>query len=174
MFFFVTYNKQQYIIYCLVQLYKFKIILIAACFLIIESIDAHVGFLHLLGSIIKRGGGVLHGCTVTTISGVRTVPLERLRRLGFTWNTLLISIEFLGYHILLLLFFNRNSRSFTFYTDMQLILLQSSCKRAQWKLAFKWPSAVNHLLSRGKDYANERNESLLSNCRAQLIFCKDG
>lgn len=25
----------------------------------------------------------------------------------------------------------------------------------------------------GKDYANERNESLLSNCRVQLIFCKD-
>lgn len=48
--------------YFLVQLYKFKIIRIAACFLIIESIDAHVGFLHLLGSIVKRGGGVLHGC----------------------------------------------------------------------------------------------------------------
>ena len=46
----------------LVQLYKFKIILVAACFLIVESIDAHVGFLHLLGSIVKRGGGVLHGC----------------------------------------------------------------------------------------------------------------
>ena len=27
-----------------------------------NSIDAHVGFLHLLGSIIKRGSGVLHGC----------------------------------------------------------------------------------------------------------------
>ena len=24
-----------------------------------------------------------------------------------------------------------------------------------------------------KDYASERNESLLSNCRAQLILCKD-
>ena len=24
-----------------------------------------------------------------------------------------------------------------------------------------------------KDNANERNESLLSNCRVQLIFCKD-
>ena len=48
--------------YILVQLYKFKIILIAAGFLIIESIDALVDFLHLLGSIIKRGGGVLHGC----------------------------------------------------------------------------------------------------------------
>ena len=46
----------------LVQLYKFKIIWIAACLLVVESIDAHVGFLHLLGSIIKRGGGVLHGC----------------------------------------------------------------------------------------------------------------
>ena len=48
--------------YFLVQLYKFEIIRIAACFLIVESIDAHVGFLHLLGSIVKRGGGVLHGC----------------------------------------------------------------------------------------------------------------
>jgi len=37
--------------------------------------------------------------TVTTISGVRTVPLERLMRLGFTWNTLLISIQFLSYRI---------------------------------------------------------------------------
>lgn len=51
-----------FVLLLLVQLLKFKIILIAACFLIIESIDAHVGFLHLLGSIIKRGGGVLHGC----------------------------------------------------------------------------------------------------------------
>lgn len=50
-----------FILLVLVQLYKFKIILIAAGFLIIESIDAHVGFLHLLGSIIKRGGGVLQG-----------------------------------------------------------------------------------------------------------------
>lgn len=51
-----------FILLVLVQLYKFKIILIAAGFLVVESIDAHVGFLHLLGSIIKRGGGVLHGC----------------------------------------------------------------------------------------------------------------
>jgi len=27
--------------------------------------------------------------------------------------------------------------------------------------------------STGKDNANERNESLLSNCRVQLILCKD-
>ena len=51
-----------FVLLLLVQLYKFKIILIAAGFLIVESIDAHVGFLHLLGSIVKRGGGVLHGC----------------------------------------------------------------------------------------------------------------
>ena len=51
-----------FILLVLVQLYKFKIILIAAGFLVIESIDAHVGFLHLLGSIVKRGGGVLQGC----------------------------------------------------------------------------------------------------------------
>lgn len=51
-----------FVLLLLVQLLKFKIILIAAGFLIIESIEAHVGFLHLLGSIVKRGDGVLHGC----------------------------------------------------------------------------------------------------------------
>ena len=51
-----------FVLLLLIQLYKFKIIRIAACFLVVESIDAHVGFLHLLGSIVKRGGGVLHGC----------------------------------------------------------------------------------------------------------------
>ena len=51
-----------FVLLLLIQLLKFKIIRIAACFLIVESIDAHVGFLHLLGSIVKRGGGVLHGC----------------------------------------------------------------------------------------------------------------
>lgn len=51
-----------FVLLLLVQLLKFKIILIAACFLIVEGVEAHVGFLHLFGSIIKRGGGVLHGC----------------------------------------------------------------------------------------------------------------
>ena len=51
-----------FVLLLLIQLYKFKIIWIAACFLVVESIDAHVGFLHLLGSSVKRGGGVLHGC----------------------------------------------------------------------------------------------------------------
>ena len=58
----VLFNVIQCLFFNLVQLFKFKIIWIAACFLIVESIDAHVGFLHLLGSIVKRGDGVLHGC----------------------------------------------------------------------------------------------------------------
>ena len=73
-----------FVLLLLIQLFKFKIIRIAACFLIVEGVEAHVGFLHLFGSIKK---GVVVCCmvvTVTTISGVRTVPLERLRRLGFT------------------------------------------------------------------------------------------
>ena len=43
-----------------------------------------------------RKGLVVCCCvvTVTTISGVRTVPFVRLIRLGFTWNTLLIVIRF--------------------------------------------------------------------------------
>ena len=44
-----------FVLLLLVQLLKFKIVLVAACFLIVESIEAHVGFLHLLGSIVKRG-----------------------------------------------------------------------------------------------------------------------
>ena len=61
-FFTCCHFRRSHLFIFLVQLYKFKIIRIAACFLVIESIDAHVGFLHLLGSIVKRGGGVLHGC----------------------------------------------------------------------------------------------------------------
>ncbi len=47
--------------------------------------------MHLLGSIVR--GGAVCCMVVTTISGVRTVPFERLRRFGFT---LLISIRFLS------------------------------------------------------------------------------
>ena len=61
-FFTCCHFRRSHLFIFLVQLYKFKIIQIAAGFLVIESIDAHVGFLHLLGSIVKRGGGVLHGC----------------------------------------------------------------------------------------------------------------
>ena len=51
-----------FILLLLVQLLKFKIIRIAAGFLIVEGIDAHVYFLQLLGSIIERGSSMLHGC----------------------------------------------------------------------------------------------------------------
>ena len=51
-----------FVLLLLVQLYKFKIIRIAACFLIVKSIDAHVCLLQFLGSIVEGVGGVLLGC----------------------------------------------------------------------------------------------------------------
>ena len=141
MFFFATYNKQQKIIYCLVQLYKFKIIRIAACFLIVESIDAHVGFLHLLGSIVKRGGGVLHGCYCHYHIGSEDSTVRAFKALR-------LDLKYLAHKHSVFKFIIYNCPGFSAET-------------------------ANHLLSRGKDYANERNESLLSNCRVLLIFCKD-
>lgn len=61
-FFTRCHFRRSHLFIFLVQLLKFKIVLVAACFLIVESIEAHVGLLHLLGSIVKRGDGVLHGC----------------------------------------------------------------------------------------------------------------
>lgn len=46
----------------LVQLHKLKIILVAACLLIVEGIEAHVCLLHFLGSIVEGVGGVLLCC----------------------------------------------------------------------------------------------------------------
>lgn len=43
----------------LVQLLKFKIILVAACFFVVEGVDAHVDFLELFGAVVEWGGGVL-------------------------------------------------------------------------------------------------------------------
>ena len=43
----------------LVQLPKFKIILVAACFFVVEGVDAHVDFLELFGAVVEWGGGVL-------------------------------------------------------------------------------------------------------------------
>ena len=129
------------IIVFLVQLYKFKIIRIAACFLIIESIDAHVGFLHLLGSIIKRGGGVLHGCYCHYHIGSEDSTVRAFKALR-------LYLKYLAH------------KHFVF----KFIIYNCSCFSAE---------TANHLLSRGKDYANEHNESLLSNYRVQLIFCKD-
>ena len=43
----------------LVQLLKFKIILVAACFFVVKGVDAHVDFLELFGAVVEWGGGVL-------------------------------------------------------------------------------------------------------------------
>ena len=51
-----------FVLLLLVQLYKFKIIRIAACFLVVEGIEAHVCLLQFLGSIVEGVGGVLLGC----------------------------------------------------------------------------------------------------------------
>ena len=51
-----------FVLLLLVQLYKFKIIRIAACFLIVKSIDAHVCLLQFLRTIVEWVGGVLLGC----------------------------------------------------------------------------------------------------------------
>ena len=124
----------------LVQLYKFKIIRIAACFLIIESIDAHVGFLHLLGSIVKRGGGVLHGCYCHYHIGSEDCAIRALEALR-------LYLKYLAHK----------------HSVFKFILYGCPCFSAE---------TANHLLSRGKDYANEHNESLLSNYRVQLILYK--
>ena len=129
-----------FVLLLLVQLHKLKVILIAACFLIIESIDAHVSFLHLLGSIVKRGGGVLHGCYCHYHIGSENCTVRAFKALR-------LDLKYLAHK----------------HSVFKFIMYYCSCFSAE---------TVNHLLSRGKDYANERNESLLSNCRVQLIFCK--
>ena len=129
-----------FVLLLLVQLLKLKIIRIAACFLVVESIDAHVGFLHLLGSIVKRGGCVLHGCYCHYHIGSEDGAVRAFKALRLYMKYL------------------------THKHSVFKVIYNCSCFSAE---------TANHLLSRGKDYANERNESLLSNCRVQLIFCKD-
>lgn len=51
-----------FVLLLLVQLYKFKIIRIAACLLVVEGVEAHVCLLQFLGSIVEGVGGVLLGC----------------------------------------------------------------------------------------------------------------
>lgn len=48
-----------FVLLFLVQLPKFKIILVAACFFVVEGVDAHVDFLEFLGAVVEWGGGVL-------------------------------------------------------------------------------------------------------------------
>lgn len=48
-----------FVLLFLVQFFKFKIILVAACFFVVEGVDAHVDFLKLFGVVVEWGGGVL-------------------------------------------------------------------------------------------------------------------
>lgn len=48
-----------FVLLFLVQFFKFKIILVAACFFVVEGVDAHVDFLELFGTVVEWGGGVL-------------------------------------------------------------------------------------------------------------------
>ena len=106
-----------------------------------NSIDAHVGLLHLLGSIVKRGGGVLHGCYCHYHIGSEDSTV-------WAFKALRLYLKYLAHK----------------HSVFKFIIYNCSCFSAE---------TVNHLLSRGKDYANERNENLFSNCRVQLIFWKD-
>ena len=47
-----------FVLLFLVQFFKFKIILVAACFFVVEGVDAHVDFLKLFGAVVEWGGGV--------------------------------------------------------------------------------------------------------------------
>ena len=58
----LVYNLEQIYIYFLVQLYKLEIILVAACLLVVEGVDAHVCLLQFLRTIVEWVGGVLLGC----------------------------------------------------------------------------------------------------------------
>ena len=57
----IAYFDNHHINIILVQLSKFKIILVAACFFVVEGVDAHVDFLEFLGTVVEWGGGVLLG-----------------------------------------------------------------------------------------------------------------
>lgn len=113
-----------FVLLLLVQLFKFKIILIAACFLIIESIDAHVGFLHLLGSIVKRGGGVLHGCYCHYHIGSEDCTVRAFKALR-------LYLKYLAHKHSVFKFIIYNCSCFSAETASCYFILQRLCKRAQ-------------------------------------------
>lgn len=113
-----------FVLLLLVLLYKFKIIRIAACFLIIESIDAHVGFLHLLGSIVKRGGGVLHGCYCHYHIGSEDCTVRAFKALRLYLKYLAHNHSVFKVHIY-------NCSCFSAETASCYFILQRLCKRAQ-------------------------------------------
>lgn len=58
-FFTCCHFRRSHLFIFLVQLHKLKVILVAACLLIVEGVDAHVCLLQFLGSIVEWVGGVL-------------------------------------------------------------------------------------------------------------------
>ena len=98
-----------FVLLFLVQLLKFKIIRIAACFLIVESIDAHICLLQFLGSIVKRGGGVLHGCYCHYHFGSEDGTVRAFDTFRFYLKYLTHKYSVLSYCMMLSLLFSRNS-----------------------------------------------------------------
>ena len=98
-----------FILLVLVQLYKFEIILIAACLLIVESIDAHICLLQFHGSIVKRGGGVLHGCYCHYHFGSEDGTVRAFKALRLYLKYLTHKYSVLSYCMMLSLLFSRNS-----------------------------------------------------------------
>ena len=123
-FFTCCHFRRSHLFIFLVQLYKFEIIRIAACFLIIESIDAHVGFLHLLGSIVKRGGGVLHGCYCHYHIGSEDCTVRAFKALR-------LYLKYLAHKHSVFKFIIYNCSCFSAETASCYFILQRLCKRAQ-------------------------------------------
>lgn len=85
--------------YCLVQLHKLKVILIAACLLIVESIDAHIYLLQFLRSIVEWVGGVLQSRNGHNHVWCEDGAIGALDTFRLHLKTLLIVIRLLGYTI---------------------------------------------------------------------------
>lgn len=88
-----------FVLLLLIQLYKFKIIWIAACFLVVESIDAHVYFLQLFRSIIERCSSMLQGCHVHYHIGSEDGAVRAFNTFRLNLKTLLIVLSFLGFDV---------------------------------------------------------------------------
>ena len=153
-----------FVLLLLVQLFKFKIIRIAACFLVVESIDAHVGFLHLLGSIVKRGGGVLHGCSCPYHIGSEDSTVRAFKALR-------LYLKYLAHKHSVFKFIIYNCSCFL--PKQRIIYFQGAkiMQTSAMKAAFKLPSAANLLQRLCKPKA-ESSSLLECYAEVQLIFCK--
>ena len=108
-FFTCCHFRRSHLFIFLVQLHKLKVILIAACLLIVESIDAHICLLQFLGSIVKRGGGVLHGCYCHYHFGSEDGTVGAFKALRLHLKYLTHKYSVLSYCMMLSLLFSRNS-----------------------------------------------------------------